>query len=212
MKTEFDRNELITKDNVKRMGEYISIACARGFCTRYYSDKAKKLYDGLVRDVYHHNGDPARNYTDGYDLAMEAICFLCQHMGRRLSDMTKVLKYGVLKPVTIFDGCFFIVSQYINNRACYVKRIQSIDDPVFLETFDENYTMENSYIYSEEDWEKVDSIIESMNLTEKELKVLECRIAGLSYPQMARELHCGQSTAYDKVRKIRDKYTSIYFC
>ena len=47
-----------------------------------------------------------------------------------------------------------------------------------------------------------------MNLTEKVLKVLECRIAGLSYPQMARELHCGQSTAYDKVRKIKNKFVS----
>ncbi len=205
MKNKFDENEVITKDNVKRMGEYISIACARGFCTRYYSDKAKKLYDGLVRDVYHHNGDPARNYTDGYDLAMEAICFLCQHMGKRLSDMTKVLKYGVLKPVTIFDGCFFIVSQYINNRVTYIRKIQTIDDPVFLEMFDGCYTIDDGTHYSEEEWQKVDCMIESMNLTESEANVLECRMNGLSYPGTARHLDYSSSAVYRRIVSIRKK-------
>lgn len=209
MKNKFDENEVITKDNVKRMGEYIAIAGAKRFCSRFYSDKAKRLYDGLVYDVYHHTDDPAQSFTDGYDLAMEAICFLCQHYGKRLSDTTKVLKYGVLKPFTIKDGCFFIVSQYINNRVTYIRKIQTIDDPVFLETFDGYYTIDDETHYSEEEWQKVDCMIENMNLTESEANVLECRMNGLSYPETARHLDYSSSAVYRRIVSLRKKCSFI---
>ena len=122
-----NKKELITKDNVKTMGETIAVACARNRCAMYYTERAKKLYDGLVRDVYHHNGDPARNYSDGYDLAMEAIAFLCEHIGKRLSDTTTVLKYGNPKEMTILKGCFFVVAQYITKQVTYDRKSVNID-------------------------------------------------------------------------------------
>lgn len=50
-----NKQELITKENVKTMGETIAVACARNRCALYYTEKTKKLYDELVRDVSHHN-------------------------------------------------------------------------------------------------------------------------------------------------------------
>ena len=133
MKTALNKKEVITKDNVKRMGETIAVACARNRCAKYYSERAKKLYDGLVYDVYHHNGDPAQNYSDGYDLAMEAITFLCEHIGKSLSDTATVLKYGKPKRMTVLNACFFIISQYITKQVTFTNRTKSIDDPTFAE-------------------------------------------------------------------------------
>ena len=116
-----NKKEVITKENVKTMGEIIAVSCARRYCTNYYSEKAKKLYDGLVYDVYHHTGVPARNYTDGYDLAMEAITFLCEHIGKSLSDTATVLKYGKPKQMTVLNACFFIISQYITKQVTFIR-------------------------------------------------------------------------------------------
>lgn len=112
-----NKKEVITKENVKTMGEIIAVSCARRYCTNYYSEKAKKLYDGLVYDVYHYTGDPAQTFSEGYDLAMEAIAFLCEHIGKRLSDTMTIIKYGNPKKTTILQGCFFVVLSILRNRS-----------------------------------------------------------------------------------------------
>lgn len=117
------------------------------------------------------------------------------------------LKIRLLKPFTIKDGCFFIVSQYINNRVTYIRIIQTIDDPVFLETFDGCYTIDDETHYSEEEWQKIDCMIENMNLIESEANVLECRMNGLSYPGTARHLGYSSSAVYRRIVSLRKKYS-----
>ena len=184
MKTALNKKEVITKDNVKTMGETIAVACARNRCAKYYSERAKKLYDGLVYDVYHHNGDPAQNYSDGYDLAMEAIAFLCEHIGKRLSDTTTVLKYGKPKQMTVLNACFFVISQYITKQVTFTNRTKSIDDPTFVEPEECISVMTEEDV--DDDWEKIDEIVIKLKLTEDEARLMDYRLSGLSYPEISR--------------------------
>ena len=47
-----NKKEVITKENVKTMGEIIAVSCARRYCTNYYSEKAKKLYSKNYRSLF----------------------------------------------------------------------------------------------------------------------------------------------------------------
>ena len=202
-----NKKELITKENVKTMGEVIAVACARNRCAMYYTERAKKLYDGLVRDVYHHNGDPAQTFSEGYDLAMEAIAFLCEHIGKRLSDTTTVLKYGNPKKMTILQGCFFVVGQYITKQVTYDKKSANIDDPKVMEMDECIFIpMETE---DTNDWDKVDEIIIKLQLTPEEIQLLDYRMSGKSYPEIGRLVGCANSTARARLLRIGKRYIDI---
>ena len=199
-----NKKEVITKENVKSMGEIIAVSCARRYCTNYYSERAKKLYHGLVRDVYHHTNDSVQTFSDGYDLAMEAIAFLCEHIGKRLSDTTMIIKYGNPRKTTILKGCFFVVAQYITKQVTYESKSVNIDDPkvmdmdecifIPMETEDTN------------DWDKVNEIIIKLELTPEEILLLDYRMSGKSYPEIGRLVSCANSTARARLLRIGKRY------
>ena len=65
------------------------------------------------------------------------------------------------------------------------------------------------YDYSEDEWLKVDETIEKLDLTESELKVLDCLISGKSLSETARTISCGVSTVFDRRNKLQKKYLSL---
>ena len=48
-----------------------------------------------------------------------------------------------------------------------------------------------------QDYATYDAIVESLNLTDNMRIALECRIKGLSYPEIGRVLSCAQSTLFE---------------
>ena len=61
---------------------------------------------------------------------------------------------------------------------------------------------------------KEDSLMEQMtaalNLTENMILALDCRMSGMSYPEIARRLSRAVSTVYEYFEKMRARYTAIY--
>lgn len=55
-----------------------------------------------------------------------------------------------------------------------------------------------------------DEIVENLNLTNNMKVALECRMAGLSYPEIGRILGRVQSTVYEYFTKMRARYIAIY--
>ena len=49
-------------------------------------------------------------YSDGYEIAQEAMLFLCQHMGKRLDDAYHT-KTG--RKITIKQACFSVADRYL---------------------------------------------------------------------------------------------------
>lgn len=62
----------------------------------------------------------------------------------------------------------------------------------------------------EYDYAQYDRIVESLNLTDNMRIALECRITGLSYPEIGRVLSRTQSTVYEYFIKMRQRYIAIY--
>ena len=172
----------------------------------YYTERAKKLYEGLVRDVYHHNGDPARNYSDGYDLAMEAIAFLCEHIGKRLSDRTTIMKYGNPRKTTILKGCFFVVTQHITKQVTYERKSVNIDDPKVME-MDECIFIPMAE--DTNDWDKVDEIILKLQLTPEEIQLLDYRMSGDRQACRLRSNDC-RIAAFENGKEIYVRFIKIF--
>ena len=61
-----------------------------------------------------------------------------------------------------------------------------------------------------QDYTGYDKIIESLNLTDNMRIALECRIKGLSFPEIGRVLSRAQSTVFEYFIKMRQRYTAIY--
>ena len=61
-----------------------------------------------------------------------------------------------------------------------------------------------------QDYATYDAIVESLNLTENMRIALECRIKGLSYPEIGRVLSRAQATVYEYFIKMRQRYMVIY--
>ena len=77
--------EEITAENVLEMSEVIAFAQTR-FLIGYMGTRMQKLYAEVYADIKHKN-DIRRVLSDGYDLVQEGALYLCEHYGRRLSDV-----------------------------------------------------------------------------------------------------------------------------
>ena len=103
-----DNDKVISAENVQRMGEVIALCVVKTVMVRSGKD-LHNLYKGLLHDVNRNENDMSR-YSDGYDIAQEAMLFLCQHMGKRLDDVYYT-KTG--RKTTIKQACFSVADRYL---------------------------------------------------------------------------------------------------
>ncbi len=176
--------EVISPENVQVIAELITIKqtkCLIG----YIGDNAIKAHNKVYRDVMHKNEE---DYvlSDYYDLVQDVTLFLCEHFGKYLDDFLYTSKKG--KEVTIKTECYYIIKRELYKRYSVGSKNFSLEmfhymkDPKnFTETTDEE--IEASY-------DRVDKIISLMNLGEKHLIVLNGRLCGETYAQIAAILHC----------------------
>ncbi|MBQ6922536.1 MAG: hypothetical protein IJQ66_05555 [Clostridia bacterium] len=195
-------DEIITIDNVKELSEYLAVNSVKAFMRFSRVDFFFNLYDNLFRDIRYKN-DYRYIFSSAYDIVMDAYCFLFSHLGKRLNDITKVSKYGVLKKMTILGGCMFILSKHIR-QDLFTYNCKDIDICRKSEL-----RINDIYDYSEEEWVKVDETIEKLELTESELKTLDCLISGKSLSETARTISCGVSTVFDRRNKLQKKYLKL---
>ena len=158
----FDNDRVITAENVQRMGEVIALCAIKTVIVRDGKD-LHNLYKGLLRDINRADDDMSR-YSDGYDIAQEAMLFLCQHMGKRLDDVY-VTKTG--RKITIKQACFLYTDRYLDKQ--YVRHM------TYTVSLDEKITTEPETILGEEqknDYTAVDRLISKMKLTAVEHETL----------------------------------------
>lgn len=193
-------NTTITNDNVKELSEYITLNCIKS-CMRFsQADFYLKLYDNLIIDL-HKQKDLHHSFSYSYDLVMEAYCFLYANIGKTLSDITTITKYGTLKPMTVLNGCAFIVMQQIR-KDFFAYNCYDIE-PLY------KYNLYRETEECDEEWLKVDEIIKKLDLNENELKTLDCLLSGKSLSETARIISCGLTTVFDRRNKLQKKYLSL---
>ena len=120
---------IITCDNVKQLGEFIGVRAIKR--VMYYNrERGYKLYSDLIRDIIYEK-QPYETFSDGYDIASEAICFLCENIGKPLGRILAVNSKG--KELNIRDICFKTVFRYIYGNQKYESNIADLEEPNLIE-------------------------------------------------------------------------------
>ena len=193
--------EEIAQNNVLAMAELITIMEVR-FQIGYVGSRMQKMYADLYADLKNKN-KLGYVLSNSYDLVQEAALFLCNYYGKHLSD---IIGYSIKgKPITIEIACIKKIMKIINRKTSDCYRTVELDaltpaSELRCEIIDE----------VEQDYEKYENVVKSLNLTENMRVAFECRIKGLSYPEIGRILSRAQSTVFEYFIKMRQRYMAIY--
>lgn len=190
--------EEISQNNVLAMAELIAMAETR-FLIGYMGSCMQKMHADLYVDILHKN-ELGYAFSDSYDLVQEGALYLCEHYGKHLHDVVGYSKKG--KPITIEIACCRQMIKLISRKIRDNYRNVCYDalTPLYDEIQGE----------AVQDYTAYDKIVESLNLTENMRIALECRIKGLSFPEIGRVLERAQSTVFEYFIKMRQRYMAIY--
>ncbi len=178
------------------MGEVIALICIKTVIVRSGKD-LHYLYKGLLRDI-NRSKDDYSPFSNAYDIAQEAMLFLCQHMGKTLDDVYYT-KTG--RNITIKQACFSVADRYLAKN--YVAPMLNTT------SLNEQIKTEPETILDEEqknDYAAFDGLISKMKLTAAEYETLCAYMAGLTYLKVTRLLNVNRTTIWRRQNSIRKKY------
>lgn len=191
--------EEISPQNVLVMAELFAISETKKLM-RFAGEFALKIHQRLCCDVF--NKD-AEGYvlSDCYDIVQNIAVFLCEHFGEKLTDYCYTTRNG--KMVTIIQHCDRLVERAVCTR---YRRLKS---DISLEALTRKTEPRVEIAESEVDYTKFDDILSRLNLTEYYETILNCRMAGMSFPEIGRIVGRQISTVWVALNKIRKQYISI---
>lgn len=191
-----DNNTIISAENVQKMGEVIALTCIKTVIVRA-GKELNHLYVRLIDDI-NYSKNSTRPFSDAYDIAQEAMLFLCEHIGEKLGD-DYTTKYG--KTITIKSACFRHTDRYLDKQ--YTAHI------THTISLDERITAEPETILDDEqknDYTVVDGLIAKMKLTAAEYETLCAYMAGLTYLEVTRLLNVNRTTIWRRKMSLQRKY------
>ena len=195
--------EKISPENVEVMAELIAMRETKtliGFMG-YHAEKAHKK---LCKDIFCKD-TPGYTLSDSYDLVQSVALFLCGHCGEYLDDFLYISEKG--KQITIKMECYLIITRMLSKRYRLMQKYQSLEE--VKEKGEINYIEEAETEYQQDDSLK-EQMTAALNLTENMSFALDCRMSGMSYPEIAKRLSRAVSTVYEYFEKMRARYTAIY--
>ena len=191
-------SETISFENVQQIAEMITLKTLRG---RYaYARHALEwLYVGFVKDLNCSN-DSHHVFSDAYDLVQTAVCFLCEFIGKSLTDVYTI-KNG--KIITIKHAVYNLVSRHVDRMRRHNKRACDID------YFAEELSVDIDH-YQEKDYTEVDNKIELLNLKPRDRVVLDCYMAGMNCVEIAQFLDIDRVTVWRRRQRAQVKYKTLF--
>lgn len=194
-----DNDKVISAENVQRMGEVIALCAIKTVIVRGEKD-LHNLYKGLLHDVNRSENDMSC-YSDGYEIAQEAMLFLCQHMGKRLDDAYHT-KTG--RKITIKQACFSVADRYLaKNFVSPMLNTISLKEQI---TTEPETTLDDK---QRNDYTAFDGLISKMKLTAAEYETLSILMAGFTILQIGRILNVNRTTIWRRQNSIRKKYMQV---
>ena len=192
-------SEIISFENVQQMGEMITLKTLRGRYA-YARQTLERLYVGFVKDLNRSN-DYHHVFSDAYDLAQTAICFLCEFVGKSLNDVY-MIKNG--QEITIKKATYLLVGRNIDRMRRHMSRSRDIND------YTEELSVEIDH-YEEKDYTEVDNKIELLNLKPRDRAVLDCYMAGMTCNEIAEFLDIDRITVWRRRTRAQVKYKALFF-
>lgn len=193
--------EEISPENIVAMSECIAFMETH-FLIRYMGTRMQKLNTNLYVDIKH-KYDTTHIFSDAYDLVQECALYLCEHFGRHLNEIIGYTKKG--KKITIQIACIKKMMKLVNRKTSDNYRSVSYDNLTRSKEPSVQLQEETS-----QDYTKYEQIVESLDLTENMRIALNCRMSGLSYPEIGKVISRAQSTVFEYFIKMRKRYMAIY--
>lgn len=190
--------DIIDRDNVQRISELLALIQTKKLITRV-GYPVLVIHKRLCDDVDFKN-DVHHIISDSYDIVQAVALLLCGYYGKRLNDTCYKNKNGKL--VTVRTLCNREIYKLVDRKLNNGKTVSLEGLPVYKEPRTE--------MTVEKDYTETDKIIESLELNETFTTTLECRISGLSYPEIGRIVGRSQSTVWEYCRIIKEKYIAVY--
>ncbi len=198
--------EAISLQNVQVMAELITIKQTKTLIG-YIGESAITAHNKVYHDVMHKN-EEGYVLSDYYDLVQDVALFLCKHLGKYLDDFLYTSKKG--KAVTIKAECYYIIKRELYKR--YSVGIMNFSLSMFRYMADTKDFAETSVEKMEASYERADKIISLMNLGEKHLIVLNARLNGVSYTQIATILNCTTGGVHGFRYVMQRRYNKVMRC
>ena len=206
MKKHNNTSNTITADTLQQIANAVAI---RALTTIY-----TKSGDNATRDMLHdairfaHNTETAQG-DKGAELVQEVACFLCQYIGKELTDHAdngETDKDG--EPVTILRATFRHVNRIIHGNRQRVYKVAFIED----------YESEHGEIAvpfmwdipTYTDYATMTAVIASLNLTENQRAILAKRLKGKSLAEIGEERGISKQAVANTLAKVAKKYTDLY--
>ena len=194
--------EVISDGNVKLMGEMIALQALRNVLP-YDFEVVSKLYNGLVKDL-NHISQIDYTITDGYDYAQTAICFLYQFKGMYVNDIYGKDKSG--KYISIKTACYRAVDKELLHFRRKIARNRQID---LCHNKHDIPDPRNCFEDDVQNYDRADTILQRMRLTDMELQVLSCYYSGMKRGEVMETLHLGRGSICYYKNQIRKKCTRV---
>ena len=191
-------SESISFDNVQQMGEMLTLKALRSRYA-YARHSLEWLYLDLVNDLNRAN-NPTHTFSDAYDVVQNAICFLCEFVGKKLNDIYMV-KNG--QEITIKRAAYTLVNRQIERIHRNANRSRDIDD------FAEKLSVEIDH-FNEKDYTEVDNTIIRLGLKPRDRVVLDCYMAGMNCSEIADFLDISRITVWRRRTRAQVKYKSLF--
>lgn len=195
-----DNDVVISVENIKKIGEVIALTCIKTVIVRSGKD-LHYLYRGLLRDM-NRSKDDLSPFSNAYDIAQEAMLFLCQHIGKKLGD-DYTTKYG--KVVTIRSACFRCADNYLEKQ--YTRHIMNTISLAERSTAEPDTTLDYE---QKNDYMVVDGVVKQMKLTKVEQETLSHLMVGLTCIEIAKLCNANRTTIWRRQNRIKQKYVSAF--
>ena len=176
--------EEISKENVLAMSECIAFMETR-YLVVYMGTRMQRICTDLLVDILHKD-ETDHVFSDGYDLVQEGAVFLCEHYGKHISDVIGYTKKG--KKITVQIAAIKKMMKLIGRKSRDSYRNISLE--ALTPTSEPTIEIQEE---TEQDYTVADNIVEHLNLADEMKTALECRMSGLSYPEIGRILARAQS-------------------
>lgn len=195
-----DNDIVISAENVQKMGEVIALTYIKTVIVRSGKD-LHYLYKGLLRDM-NRSKDDYSPFSNAYDIAQEAMLFLCQHIGEKLGDIC-ITKYG--KPTTIRSACYRCADNYLQKQ--YTRHI------INTVSLDERITSKAETTLDDEqknDYTAVDGVVKQMKLSKVKQETLSHLMVGLTCIEIAKLCNANRTTIWRRQNRIKQKYMTAF--
>ena len=148
------------------------------------------------------SNDADHVFSDAYDFVQTAVCFLCEFVGKKLTDIY-IIKNG--QEITIKQASYLLVGRNIDRMRRHIARHCDLES-----TDAQNISVGIDH-YKEKDYTEVDKKIELLNLKPRDRAVLDCYFAGMTCNEIAEFLDISRITVWRRRTRAQVKYKALFF-